>query len=305
MTEEHILALAKLCRVCGRASAKFGKAVRKYQCSKHQPDLETTFRIDISKDDPCLHPPSFCHPCKNIIYSTKKAIEDKKEFTPTKIIHQWEAHREVGCTMCSHAPKVGRPKKIVKPGRPQRISFKSAIQHIKSVAPDSHTTMEHVVLTDLLPESKCPLCLSLLDQPVELTTCESYVCAECCCTWLRSLEQQSLSLSCPCCYPDHMSDYGSIKKPPDILLGVLANLQVMCRLCRLKGLLKDHSQHLKSKCQTLFSQPETISEVLNKSRDSPLSPIEEKLQTSLVRRSMSSSTSPTLQVKTKGQVSYM
>ena len=113
MTEEHIVALAKLCRVCGRPLAEYGKAVRKYQCSNHQPDLKTTFGIDISSDDQCLHPSSFCHPCKNIIYSTKKAIKDKKEFIPTKIIHQWEEHKEMGCTICSHAPKVGRPKKML------------------------------------------------------------------------------------------------------------------------------------------------------------------------------------------------
>ena len=160
--------------------------------------------------------------------------------------------------------------------------------------------MDDVIINDLLPEYKCPLCLGMLNQPVVLTTCRQYVCAGCCVQWLRS----SQSLSCPCCYSDHFTEYSStIRSAPELVLMVLSKLVVTCRLCEKNGLLKDHQAHLKSKCKSHFSDPVTVTDVLKKSQTSPLSHIEEKLQSALVQRSMSTSPSPSsLQVKTKGQV---
>ncbi len=66
-------------------------------------------------------------------------------------------------------------------------------------------------------------------------------------------------------------------------------------------LQKDHVAHI---CTIHLNEPESVSEILKKSKDSPLSPTEVKLQSSLVRRSLSNSGTPgrNLQVNTGGQV---
>ncbi len=265
MNENHTSKLEKLCRVCGGQLGK-GKSARRYTCSNYHADLKETFSIDTHLDEPHKHPTQFCHPCKNAIYFNKK---------DNRTLYDWKDHRESTCLICSPPPlKLGRPKRQPKTGRPPIVSYQSAIKHIKSLA-TSISDKDLVTDTHVPLEFQCPICLNLLHQPIELTVCQTYVCASCCCEWLR----QSKSLSCPCCYRDHLDDYcNTIKSPPDI---ILTALKVIC------------TGATSSSCD----------DVLRKSQASPLSHLDEKLLSSLLRRSLSSSVSPTLQVKTGGQVS--
>ena len=69
--------------------------------------------------------------------------------------------------------------------------------------------------------------------------------------------------------------------------------------------LKDHKTHVDSKCTSDdFRHPTlTMSELLSRPQDLALSLLETALQSSLIKRSMGSGETNTLQVKTGGQVS--
>ena len=70
--------------------------------------------------------------------------------------------------------------------------------------------------------------------PVELLNCSTLVCAECCCQWIRVSE----SLSCPCCYCDHLCYHDSIRPAHQIALTVLESLQATCKQCKQRVSLK-------------------------------------------------------------------
>ena len=195
-----------------------------------------------------------------------------------------------------------RPKKCRnKPGRPPLVSPLSIIRHIKSIAPPSFTIRDNVLTTDtdFLTGLTCPLCFVLVERPVELTECGTLLCAECCCQRLRV----SGSLSCPCCYSEHLADYDTIRPASHLTLRVLGSMEVTCTSCSSTVQLKDHKDHADCGCKVHCKKTVSVREVLDKPRDTPLSALEQKLQSSLVKRSLATNTSPTLQVKTRGQVS--
>ncbi len=297
MTEKHISGLGKLCRVCGSKIAK-GKCNRRYSCIKFASDLNETLSIDVSPDEPHTHPSHFCQICKSAIYNKrKKGVKEGNKIDTYVRVHNWKDHSDDVCEVCEPPPhKGGRPKKPGR-GRPSIKSAKSAAKYIRLIAPAQLTNTEEITVTNLDSDSdfQCVICMSLLDQPIELSTCSNFVCAKCCCQWLATCD----SLSCP---SDHKNDYhNSVRCPQDIILTALGNVNVTCNKCKRKMLQKDHVAHI---CTIHLNEPESVSEILKKSKDSPLSPTEEKLQSSLVRRSLSNSGTPgrNLQVKTGGQV---
>lgn len=306
MTEnpEHYNALHKFCRVCGSKLAK-GKTTTKYNCSKFKADLKATFSIDTAVDDPYVHPSHFCHACKLVVYHTKKAESEKRYANLTKRIHTWEVHTPENCEVCNPPQaKQGRPKKVSTGGRPPTASVHSAIKHVRQIAPPTFVNMQRTLDTDIHSDFLCKLCSTILNQPIELSDCGNYVCSKCLCDSLK----ESNSLTCPCCSSDHIKNFqDAIKRPPDIVLTALSNLQITCSLCNRKGYLKDQEAHLSSNCLEHFNGPQFIAEILDKPKESPLSPTECKLQSSLLRRCLttsgSSGTIPTVKVKTGGQVS--
>ena len=310
MSSDHVRALARLCRVCGRGSClgkrKKGARTRQYPCAESKDDLLETYGIDTSNDAYTIHPQSFCHPCYNIIYFSKKAKKEGKEYNPkTVVATTWSEHSEVNCTICedytSHAFG-GRPhKNTYTPGRPKNSSALSALRHIRSVAPPSLGQRD--ALTHRGNSFECPICQEVLQRPMELTKCGSVVCAECLCQWLREPREQWSA--CPCCYSVHLDDLESIKPASDIVLKALGCMEVSCALCSKRGLMKNHKAHVDSNCQSGDFTPAPIdaSQLLSRPPDQPLSPLEERVQSSLIKRSMHSGS--TLHVKTGGQVNTL
>ncbi len=274
MTEAHKAALERLCRVCGKSLlASKGKRTTKYQCSENASELLDTFGLHISSDNPSIHPQCYCHPCRNIMYFTKRAKANKTDYKPTSLqIHQWVDHmHNEQCSVCTAISKAGRPKKPFKAGRPPNISPQAIIKHIREIAANSVTPdMDPANILNVPDELKCELCSSLLNKPIELTTCQKYACAECCCQSLLKAE----SLCCPCCGADHVADFCTVRQPPEAILAFIRSLTT------------------------------NITHVIKKPSHIPLTPAEKKLQASLVTRSLSSDPehSQTLQLQTGGQV---
>lgn len=302
MSGEHQSALQKLCRVCGKNVYK-GKTARQYKCFDHQADLRETFGLDIALDSCDKHPPFFCQTCKNVIYCQKRAVTNNRDYTNRVTVKEWEYHIEQICEIC-HSPAVsalgGRPKKLKKEGRPQIQSIPSLLKHIRDIAPRDIPT-GRLKIIQIPSEYLCPLCNELLKRPIELG-CGKYVCAMCYCNEIKKYDL----LTCPFCHENHLCDYVTkVKAAPEIVLAAIDNLTVTCIECEKSGKLKDYPQHLQSSCQlqTNFTLSSDIATMLEKPSDIPLTSVEEKVQSALVNRSMSTSSSGTLKVQTGGQVS--
>ena len=85
---------------------------------------------------------------------------------------------------------------------------------------------------------------------------------------------------------------------------LLKRLMVTCTVCGQSMKMEHHHDHTTRNCSpvSLPSPDSSIQAILKKSGNTPLSSLEEKLQTALVKRSSASSSTTTLQVKTGGQV---
>ena len=57
--------------MCGYLLKSGGRV--SYPVERSESLLSTTFSIDIRKDDPDIHPPSYCHKCRNVMQRTKGA----------------------------------------------------------------------------------------------------------------------------------------------------------------------------------------------------------------------------------------
>ena len=225
--------LAKHCRICAKPLDRFKVS---YRCADRSEALGRTFGVATENDNPDVQPPSFCHGCYNVLMRSQKAREENRVYTPTVQLFTWSAHRENGCSVCEHfkrASSGGRPRKQ-KIGRPSTTSTHSAIKHLYTIAPSSlvspaelcsiaiHSRASSVSPDDL----KCQLCCSIVDRPIQLTTCNRLVCMECLCTSLKEK-----GFCCPCCSSDHLQDLNTMVRPSSVVMKVLGDLQVTCKKC--------------------------------------------------------------------------
>ena len=233
MADYHKEVLGKHCRVCAKPLGKFKVS---YRCVDWSGALEKAFGLADTKDDPDVHPSFFCHGCYNVLARSRKAGEENRVYTHTVKLFAWSAHTESGCTPCEHFKKVssgGRPIKL-KIGRPSTTSTRSAITHLYTIAPPSllcpsdlataaHPQTSSVTTSALV----CRLCSSVVDRPIQLTTCNSLVCMSC---LSESLNESGFL--CPCCSEDHLKDFSTMVQPSSVVLKVLGDLQVPCSKCK-------------------------------------------------------------------------
>lgn len=154
----------------------------------------------------------------------------------------------------------------------------------------------------------CPICVAILDRPLQLP-CGAVVCLTCCCKWI----QYSPTLACPCCY-GHQLERSTTLQPPSLVTSLLESLLVHCtKKCGKLVKLREYKLHLNTKCKSHYDQlayspsKMTIKEILAKPSTSPATPAEVRVAEHLVRRMMDDGTSTSSQgvvkVRTRGQVS--
>lgn len=300
---DHKAVLEILCRVCGRiAITKTQKT--KYNCTDFL-ELSTVFGLSVDEDDPLKHPAHFCHACKIVM---GKAISKPHFRHQTSTFEGWCTHHEEDCTVCNHFSQLqrgGRRKKMKTPGRPPHSSPRFCVEHIQAVAPPRLTlpagdiTICELHLQIPLSELNCPICYDVFNSPIELVTCGNVVCADCACKWLETQNQ----LTCPCCYNDHLEKFSTIRAAPPLVIRMIESLCVVCRRCSAHLQWKDYNHHVTNSCQpslAIVAPHSSIDDLLHQPVTAPLTPIEQKLQTSLARRSLTED--KTLQLRTGGKV---
>ena len=264
--------------------------------------LESIFSISVNTDDPTKHPEYFCHACKRVM---DKAGSRGNYQHRTVIFGGWSRHSGLDCTVCrqyAHAKRVERLPKVVKtPGRPSTTSPRYLVQHIQDIAPtplveagdDTKVCRSHLSVP--FSEFKCPLCNDLLRSPIELVTCGKIVCV------CNDLLQQD-SLQCPCCRGNHLSDF---KTQAGFQVGVECPGEHLYSVCEMSGphsvavIQGPQRKHTNPQEQPGVQPQSSIVDILHQ----PLTAqIEEMLQTNLAKRSLSSSGSEVLHLRTGGKV---
>ena len=268
--DQHQQALLKLCRICGSLLSKTKKVPNGYKCVQFVEELKLAFGVDVTDDTETIHPTHFCHSCRGVVYSLQRAQAKDREYRQCRVQpFQWEEHSRE-CVVCEQlllATRGGRPRKSIRPGRPPKLSPKSAISHVKAIAPESlaDTQLLCIQHSEFSMDLTCAICLNVVDKPVELSTCSSLVCAECCCEWLRQIDILSFPLSCPCCHDNHFDDFSTIRQPGALTLKLLKQLIVTCNKCEQSMKLEQHHAHITSGCSpvTLPSPDNTIQNILS------------------------------------------
>ena len=163
-------------------------------------------------------------------------MEETTSTEPVPMTAGADMLRAAACRVCEHYCKLqkgGRLKKLVHTGRPPSISPRYYAQHVKEIAspplvePATTISICHSHQAIDTSHLHCPICCNILLSPIELVTCGSLVCAQCCCIWLTHCTQ----LTCPCCYHPHITDFSTIRPASPLILSTLGSLCVVCEKC--------------------------------------------------------------------------
>lgn len=170
------------------------------------------------------------------------------------------------------------------------------------MAPDSFFPSESGPVPSIHTNTNmlCEVCIDTLDRPIALG-CGNLVCLLCCTKWLSTGNQE-----CPCCTSPLN---GHTHAPTRLTLAILGSQLVECQKgCNKIVRAEQYLPHLRSKCKEFFEHTSfspsrtTVRELLEKDKESPVTPTEKRVAGHLVKRLMAESDGPILQVPTKGQV---
>lgn len=297
--ELHFEALSTLCRICAKSIKRHRVT---YKCCEYTELIRTVFKVNALEDDASIHPHNFCHYCYLTIQHA--IVAPGQKYTHTVSVYTWEPHTS-DCNTCNQVQQIkkgGRPQKR-KRGRPKQDGgYRTIIKFIRSVTPPSYWPNEVRWSPVLEPRSAsvsaitCPICLDIVDQPMELIPCNSHICSTCLCSALEASKEPS----CPCCYTDHLSDSSTIRPVTPIVNNLIINTIFTCPSCNRYVTLENVIPHHNSACKNIASCPPlSISSILSTSNNHPLTQTECRLTTNLVRRSLKNGI---LQVETAGQV---
>ena len=330
----HVELLKTLCRVCGnklsKAKVKYGYS---YNCQNFQQLFANSgLNLNIEKEDPAIHPPSFCHQCYCVMVNGKRPLEPVF----------WEIHNDENCSTCKRfeqSKKAGRPKKARRGGGGGSHNKKSVentgqeTQTLRTVLLNrareiinSLTRTRHPQFDEKFQftESKksqfyCPVCTDLLEMPLE-TSCTHCACTEC---FIKNLEvNQEFVPSCFICQTK-FSGGDDVKPAPRVFRELMDSQVVQCKKCREK--IK-YDQCLTHTCTTntnpgpatepqpigadkasatpATGQKRTIEQALAEVRKGNITADVEELGTEVFRKKLRKSSDGTVLLKGRGKVRH-
>ena len=168
-------------------------------------------------------------------------------------------------------------------GRVKGVPPSAIIDDVRKVTPAPHIPpKETATYREAHPSLKCPICLEVLNGPVELS-CGQLVCSSCCIMHLAI----SGNRNCPCCYEDVLSD-DTVHSPPSVVLELLGELVLVCSHCTQMVKAVNYRIHLDSNCQ-MHNTPDspskhTLKEIMQAPADNPTTPMEKKAAGRILHR---------------------
>ena len=316
--EEHNEMLRKLRRKCAGFLKKCSDTYeRSHPCDEKNEFLREKFGLNVSNDEPEIHPTRFC----NLCYLFPTRVEGPVF---------WHVHTDENCVMCSFAKekmKDGRPKKVKRGSsylerrsttlRPKAKKFKRSVQYLISCSFPVFSSQRQSRKTFY-----CPVCKNVVCQPVE-TVCEHYYCGLC----LKDVMLNSgIPFNCTVC-KTQLNATEQMKRPSRMVLTLIAELKVKCTDCGGEFSYEGQNNHFCAKSVDEPAQPGqnpvveaeplnpipgpagdplmavTLEEAMEDLRQGKISPEVEKMGTLFVKSKLKTSADgKTAPLKTHGKV---
>lgn len=309
MASSHQKNLENLCRICGEKLQKSkGALSSKFQCLKWKEFLAEKFSIFVEKDLEEIHPQYFCHACY--------AHPNRRSVVPVT----WVTHYDDDCRVCSHIEEIkkgGRPKKVRRGRKPElcdssrTLQSPSSLQDLDALTKDipsirfDEFSEKFLLPENLRKELLCPVCLQILDKPVE-TTCQHYFCVQC----MKGVIDSGQKGSCPVC----KENIGPLKVPTRMVLRLIAEQEVICTTCRKSVNYENSAIHAcEGPAPAVAPQPQqpvvdpepaqAMRQILEDAQAGKFSPEVEKICTAYVKTRLKESTDgKTVLFRTGGKV---
>ena len=244
--DSHSAILASLCRVGGCSFASCSQQTS-YPVQKYAATLSSIFGIDVTQDDPNIHPAFICHTCMCALTRSMAGAEHVGGGCGPLVT--WVSHDTDNCPLCESRgtgvkAKVGRPPK--RKAKPRGIaaswgatSVSSStsqtpaqssgmdvpLESIKLIATDSHKATAALEICrfadeNAVKQSACSICEMAVDQAIQAPCCQSLFCATCICHHLEN------HCKCPDCGQPLLASM--LQKPSKVLAAILSNWTVRC-----------------------------------------------------------------------------
>ena len=106
----HADNLSMCCRVSGQnfSARSIGTT---YKDADYHEQLRTVFRVDVAKDDPSVHPKSFCHTCKSVLDRCPRAASSSFSGGGCGTVRNKLPHSRTNCELCQPAKCGRKPKR--------------------------------------------------------------------------------------------------------------------------------------------------------------------------------------------------
>ena len=180
--------------------------------------------------------------------------------------------------VCEHLESVAKPagkrRRVTRNvGRPSKDSPAYIINKLKELAPPPVISSPRNTYTyiDHSPHLQCHLCLSVLDQPVDLG-CDILVCASCCIQRLKVSDDAT----CPVCSNHNLSEC-NVRASSAVIINVLSTLKVSCTQCNRQTTASVLDSHMQSNCSGHFDRTPSVAEILSLPVSAPTLPVEKKI----------------------------
>lgn len=260
--DSHIIALGKLCRICGnRLINRSEKDRTPLQCCEFTKDIFAVFGISTWEDTREVHPPCFCDKCGRKIRHYQAGTRSYNTSNSSSSPREWSKHARVNCSVCTlfskqsrpgRPPKTKRGKPRLQPEEKEYLEFGLSEVNIFPTSQCQKLTETCINLSIVGREEEqsvftCPICLCILSSPSIQTSCEHYFCAQC---FTRYFQHQ-LSSSAPCPVCKAIVKYNEVCDSPRALRVQLQNLIVVCDNCTQIGKFSELHNH---SCKTSKAQ---------------------------------------------------
>ena len=131
-------------------------------------------------------------------------------------------------------PKPPRAKTSPSCGPLAKQSPQKIIADIRAIAPPTECLLDDHLLASsnnpaILEQLQCPICLTILHQPLELP-CRVPVCTACMVEWFKVFNCSGVK--CPCCFMGTPLTAPQLKAAPQLIQTLLMDIALQCQTCR-------------------------------------------------------------------------
>ena len=138
--DDHSQYLLEVCRIGGKKFSSCSPSTS-YCVERFSTEISTVFKIDVSKDDPLIHPSLICSMCERTLLRAKNGADFSKGGCASAV--NWAPHHKTECKFCINhtSPKPrGRPSQAATGAKKTQLRGKAAQWNEHAQSPTDTTT---------------------------------------------------------------------------------------------------------------------------------------------------------------------